>query len=131
MTEQQIQAPYARFAEALRAGRFSEPDTGWNASQIGAHISLNNELLSQIAARLHSGEDASYDNRPVVDDDGLLAYASGLGDLPGLADAVQASAARLARAYENLTEQERAHPIPATIVHAGQVVRDSPMPLVT
>jgi hypothetical protein len=129
MTAEQIQAAYVPFAEALRAGGFSQPDTGWNASQIGAHICLNSDLLSEIAGRLHGGEDVSYDNRPVVDDDDLLAYAAGLAGLPGLADAVQASADRLALAYANLTEEERARPVPATMVDGGQVVHDSPMPL--
>jgi hypothetical protein len=129
MTAAEIEAAYAPFAAALRAGGFSEPDTGWNAGQIGAHIALNSELLSEIAARLQAGHPAAYDNAPVVDDDGLAAYASERGGLPGLADQVQACAARLARAYEALTEQELARPIPAVILHDGQVVRDSPMPL--
>lgn len=129
MTAQQIEAAYAPFAAALRAGGFGEPDDGWNASQIGAHICLNNELLSELAGYLHGGGDVSYDNHPAVDDDSLLAYASGLGGLPALADAVQASAARLARAYEQLTAEERARPVPATIADGGRIVRDGPVPL--
>jgi hypothetical protein len=126
---EQIRAAYVPFAETLRAGGFTEPDAGWNASQIGAHISMNCELLSDLADRLHSGEDISYDNSPVVADADLLAWARGVGDLGDLADAVQVSAGRLARSYENLTAQERARPIPAVVWHEGQIAIDSPAPL--
>jgi hypothetical protein len=40
MGAKQIEAAYVPFARTLRGGGFSEPDVGWNASQIGAHISL-------------------------------------------------------------------------------------------
>ncbi len=129
MSTTQIEAAYEPFAAALRAGGFSDPDTGWTAGQIGAHIALNNELLSQAAETLHETGTASYDNHPVVDDDGLLDYARQCGGLAGLADAVRASAARLARCYENLTEEERERPVPALIVDGGQLVNDQPMPL--
>jgi len=129
MGTQQIQMAYLPFAETLRKGGFSEPDTGWNASQIGAHIALNNELLSDLADRLHRGEDISYDNSTIADDASLLAYARHLGDLGDLADAVQTSAGRLAESYDSLTEQERVRPIPAMIWHDGQIARDSPIPL--
>jgi hypothetical protein len=125
----QIEEAYEPFAAALRAGGFGEPDTGWTAGQIGAHIALNNELLSQAAETLHETGAASYDNHAAIDDEGLLGYAQQCGGLGGLADAVQASAARLARAYQNLTEEERERPVPALIVDGGQVVADEPMPL--
>src|ERR1700735_3249982 len=128
MTAPQIEAAYAPFAAALRAGGSAEPDDGWNASQIGAHICLNNELLSELAGRMHGGADVSYDNHPAIDDDSLLAYASGLGGLPALADAVQASAARLALAYEQLTAEERERPGSATIAEGGPHVRLRPGP---
>lgn len=129
MGDQQIEAAYVPFAQALRSGGFSEPETGWNAGQIGAHISMNCELLSDLADRLHRGEDIGYDNSPVADDASLLAWARERGGLGGLADAVQASAARLARSYDSLTDEQRARPIPAVIWHDGQIARDSPIPL--
>jgi hypothetical protein len=129
MTRPQIEAAYLPFAEALRAGGFSDPAEGWTAGQVGAHITLNNELLTDLAELVHDGEETSYDNKPVVDDDSLLSYASRLGGLPEIADAVQASAARLAAIYARLTDQERALQIPARMTHAGQVVMDDSMAL--
>lgn len=124
-----VQAAYLPFADSLQAGGFTDPETGWTAAQVGAHVSLSNEIFSDLAERMHRGEGVSFDNSPVQDDAGLLAYAEEQGDLAGLAEAVRTSAARLARAYGNLTEEERARPIPVTMWHEGQIARDQPMPL--
>jgi hypothetical protein len=122
-----VQAAYGPFAQTLREGGFSEPGDGWNARQVGAHISMSNELFSELADRIHDGDDASFDNAAVSDPASLLAYAEGHGDLAGLADAIEASAARLAEAYDRLSEDERDRPVPTRIWHEGQIVRDSPM----
>jgi hypothetical protein len=124
-----IQAAYLPFAELLQAGGFTDPDTGWTAGQVGAHVSLSNEIFSDLAERMHKGEDVSFHNSPVQDDAGLLAYAAEQGDLAGLAEAIRTSAGRLAQAYGNLTGEERARPIPVTMWHEGQIARDQPMPL--
>jgi hypothetical protein len=124
-----IEAAYQPFADALQAGGFTEPGGGWNASQVGSHIALSNELFSDLAERMHRGDEVSFNNSDVVDDEALLAYAKERGGVAGLADAVRTSAARLARAYDELTPQERARPIPMTLWHEGQIVRDSPTPL--
>lgn len=129
MDRASIEAAYQPFADALQAGGFSEPDTGWNAGQVGAHIALSNELFSDIAERMHRGDEVSFNNSAVVDDGALLAYASELGGLAGLATAVRTSAARLALAYDSLTPEERVRPIPMTLWHEGQIVRDNPTPL--
>jgi hypothetical protein len=129
MNASPIQAAYLPFAESLQAGGFSDPKAGWTAGQVGAHVALSNEIFSELADRLHEGEDVSFDNWPTQDGAGLLAYAKQRGDLAGLAEAIRTSAAQLAQAYENLTEEERARPIPVTIWHEGQVVQDEPMPL--
>ncbi|HKR71304.1 MAG TPA: hypothetical protein VJT16_20905, partial [Streptosporangiaceae bacterium] len=63
----------------------------------------------------------------VSDPASLLAYADQHGDLSGLADAVEASATRLAVAYDQLSADERDRPVPTRIWHEGQIVRDSPM----
>jgi hypothetical protein len=120
---------YQAFAETLRAGGFGEPDTGWNASQIGAHIAVSNELFSELAERMRGGEDISFDNSAATDDAGLLAYAAKLGGTADLAGTIETTAARLAQAYERLTREQRTRPIPARIWSDGQLVVDRPMPL--
>ena len=129
MEAAQLEAAYASFVSTLRAGGFSDPAGGWSAGQIAAHISLNNDLISEAAERLGRGEDVSYDNSPAVGDCDLQDYAAQF-DGPGeLADAVGRSAARLARAHENLTEADRARQIPVVIWDDGSIARDAPMPL--
>jgi hypothetical protein len=127
MQSSPILSSYLPFAQTLRAGGFAEPDAGWNASQVGAHISLSNEQFSDLADRLRNGEDVSYDNSEASDPEQLLGYASRHGGLAGLADAIEASAARLSEAYDRLTPEERQCPIPVMIRHEGEVVRDSLM----
>jgi hypothetical protein len=80
-----IEAACLPFAGRLRAGGSSGPGAGWNAGQIGAHICLSSELFSDLAERLHRGEDVSFDNSAVVDDAGLRAYAAEAGGTAGLA----------------------------------------------
>jgi DinB superfamily len=116
MESSSVEAAYGPFAKTLREGHFSEPAEGWNARQVGAHISMSNEMFSELADRIHGGDPAS-----------LLAYADRHGDLAGLADAVEESAARLAAAYDRLSADERDRPVPTRIWHEGQIVRDSPM----
>jgi hypothetical protein len=127
MESSPVQASYGPFAQALRKGGFIEPAEGWNARQVGAHISMSNELFSELADRIHAGGDVSFDNAAVSDPASLLAYAEQHGDLSGLADAVEASATRLAVAYDQLSADERDRPVPTRIWHEGQIVRDSPM----
>jgi hypothetical protein len=127
MESSPVQASYGPFAQALREGGFREPAQGWNARQIGAHISMSNELFSELADRIRGGDDPSFDNAAVSDPVSLLAYADRQGDLAGLANAIEASAAKLAAAYDRLSADEQDRPVPTRIWHDGQIVRDSPM----
>ncbi len=127
MESSPVHAAYLPFAQTLRAGGFSEPAEGWNASQVGAHISMSNELFSELADQIHAGGEASFDNAAVSDRDALLRHATSHGDLAGLADAIEASARRLEQAYGRLSADERDRPVPTRIWHEGRIVRDSPM----
>ncbi len=122
-----VHAAYLPFAQTLRTGGFSEPAAGWNASQVGAHVAMSNEIFSELADRIHAGDDPSFDNAAVSDPEDLLKYAADHGDLAGLAEAIEASAARLERSYGRLSADERDRPVPTRIWHEGQIVRDSPM----
>ena len=124
-----VQTAYLPFAQTLRAGGFSQPAEGWNAGQIGAHISMSNDLFGEFADLIRAGGEPSFDNAAVSDPATLLAHAEGQGGLDGLADAIEASAARLERAYGRLSAEERDRPVPTRIWHEGQIVRDSPMPI--
>ncbi len=127
MESSPVHAAYLPFAQTLRAGGFSEPAAGWSASQVGAHVAMSNDIFSELADRIRAGDEPSFDNAVVSDPDGLLKYAAEHRDLAGLADAIEASAARLERSYDRLSADERDRPVPTRIWHEGQIVRDSPM----
>ena len=48
-----VHAAYLPFAQTLRTGGFIEPASGWNASQVGAHVAMSNEIFSELADRIH------------------------------------------------------------------------------
>ena len=100
MDSAEIQGAYGPFVDTLRAGGFTEPDTGWDASLIAAHIATNNDQIAAVAEQIAAGHRPSYDNAEVIDDDRLRDVASAAGSLDGLAELVATSAARLARAWE-------------------------------
>jgi hypothetical protein len=111
----EVQAAYRVFVDTLRAGGFSQPDTGWDASLIAAHIAANNEAIASVAE--------------VIDDERLREVASAAGSLEGLAGLIETSAARLARAWELLGPELGQVEVPTKIADGGQVVRDGPIPI--
>jgi hypothetical protein len=121
-----IEVAYVPLVEALLDGRFRQPDEGWNADQIGAHVALNNDVISAAAISLLALGHAAYDNEVVVADGLLLAYAEQLGGRSALAADVRRSAADLASAYASLLAAGSAGtvPIPTVIHHEGRTIRD-------
>jgi hypothetical protein len=129
MDSAEIQGAYAPFADTLRAGGFTEPDTGWDASLIAAHIATNNDQIAAVAEQIAAGHRPSYDNAEVIDDERLREFASAAGSLDSLAGLVVTSAARLARAWELLGPELGTVEVPAKIADGGRLVRDEPIPI--
>jgi len=129
MDEYTIRSAYAAFAAALRETRFAVPAEGWPAELVAAHVCRNNDLISEAAERIVAGEQPSYDNSAAVHDDSLRSYADSAGGLAGLADAVETSARRLAKAWAALDGETENHLLPAVILDSGTVVVDEPMPI--
>jgi uncharacterized protein YciI len=124
-----ISAAYAPFVAALLGGRFAEPEPGeWTAEQIAAHVTLNNDLIAEMAERIAAGETVAYDNEPAVADEDLARYAAEVGGLAGLARAVERSAARLEQAKAALGERAGTE-LPVVIRDGGEIVRDGPIPV--
>jgi hypothetical protein len=129
MDSTEIQGSYRIFADALRAGGFTEPGTGWDASLIAAHIAANNDAIAAVAEEIAAGRRPSYDNAGVIDDERLREIAAGAGGLGALAALIETSAARLARAWELLGPDLGTIKVPAKIADGGRVVRDGPIPI--
>ena len=122
----EIQGAYRVFVDTLRAGGFSQPDTGWDASLIAAHIAASNDSIAseEIAAARHP----SYDNAEAIDER-LREIAPAAGSLEGLAGLIETSATRLAGAWELLGPDLGQIEVPVEIADGGQVVRDGPIPI--
>ena len=76
-----------------------------------------------------AGEEPSYDNSAVVDEDSLRSFARSTGGLDALADATENSARRLSRGWAALDDKTACYMLPARIMHAGSVIRDDPIPV--
>jgi hypothetical protein len=125
----EIQQAYQAFATALRAGRFTGPDTGWDAPLIAAHVTANNDAIASVAEQIAAGQHPSYDNAEVTDYERLREIASAAGTLDNLAALVLQSAARLTRAWEQLGPELGKTEVPAKIADSGRIVHDDPIPI--
>ena len=78
-----IESAYVPFVVMLREGGFSEPEQGWPAELVAAHVASNNDLIAGVAEQIAAGEAPTYDNSEAVDDETLRNLAAEVG---GLAD---------------------------------------------
>ncbi len=131
MERDEIVKAYQPFVHALRAGGFAQPDTGWGAAFIAAHVALNNEAMVALAEAIAAGENPSYDNAEVIDEARLREVASAAGNLEGLAVMIDKSGGQLAGAWERLGPEAGATEVPVRIVDGSQIVLDGPVPIRT
>jgi len=124
-----IESAYAPFVAMLRGGGFSEPEEGWQAELVAAHVASNNDMIAEVAEQIAAGEEPTYDNAEAVNEDALRDYATRLGSLAAQAEAVEASARRLAEARAALDDTNEGYLIPARILDGGEVVNDGPIPI--
>jgi hypothetical protein len=96
---------------------------------VAAHVTCNNDFIAEMAERIAAGEQPSYDNAKAIDAALLSAYADEVGGIPGLADAIEVSARRLAAARAALDETTEGHMLPAIIRDGDDVVNDGPIPI--
>jgi hypothetical protein len=129
MEREDIVQAYRPFIDTLLSGAFAEPDTGWDAALVAAHVVANNDVIAGVAEAIATGKKSSYDNADVIDDAQLQELASAAGSLDRLAELVGTSAGRLAIAWELLGPEAGATEVPARISDGGQVVRDGPIPI--
>jgi len=108
-----------------------EPESGWNASLVAAHVAANNEEIAVVAEAIAAGARPSHDNAEVIDEVRLGEVVAATGDLDRLADLIQTSAERLGRAWELLGPAAGATEVPAKITDGDQVVREGPIPIRT
>ena len=86
----------------------------------------NNNGIAAVAEAIAVGERPSYDNTEVIDDAELRDMASAAGGPERLADLVETSAGRLARASASLGPDTAAVEVPSRIVDGGRVYAMAP-----
>ncbi len=133
MTEQQqsLQSAYAPFAAAMREDDFGRPvdPEAWPAELIAAHIILTNDLLTDAARSVVSGEVPVYDNGPAHDGERLREVLVRTGALSELAHEVERSASDLQAAYVQLSAHQRQTLLRTRLSHNGAVVVDESRPI--
>jgi uncharacterized protein YciI len=129
MRQDTIEAAFGPFVAELRQGGFGQPVAGWPAELVAAHVARNNNLIAEAAERVAAGEQPAYDNAAAVDEANLRSYAAEVGGIPGLAQAIEASARRLSLARLALDETHRSYPLPVVIRDSGRVVEEGPVPI--
>jgi phytoene/squalene synthetase len=129
MDHDTIESAYAPFVTVLRGGGFLEPAEGWPAELVAAHVARNNDFIAEMAERIADGQQPEYDNAIAVDDAALRAYCDEVGGIPGLADAIETSARRLAAARASLDETTESYELPAIIRDGGNIVNDGAIPI--
>lgn len=126
---ERLDAAYEPFVASLRTGMFRTPEAGWPAELIAAHVAMTNDSIADVAEQVAAGARPSYDNAAAVDETCLREFAEAAGGLPGLAAAVERSAARLAAAYDALGGDLGETQIPVLIRDGGEIAADRPMPI--
>ena len=129
MTGDEIRAAHRPFTDLLRGGVFRASADDWTAECVAAHVALNNDEFTRVADAVRRGERPVYDNAIAVDEHRLRTYADESGGLPRLAEAVEESARRLARARDALSAEQAATEVHLRIRDGGELVRDAPGPI--
>lgn len=134
MTEQEqrsVETAYQSFASAMREHDFGEPvdPDAWPAELIAAHVILTNDLLTDAARSVASGDDPVVDTEAAHQGEQLREILVRTGALPELAHEVERSAADLQAAYDQLSDEQRQTSLRTRMFHNGAVVVDEPRPI--
>ena len=124
-----LPAAYEAFFAAAESGPFGDPtDGGWNASQVVAHVALNDLALTAVAHALVHRQEPTFENRVCqrIDVlDGLIAEA---GDFAELVTFGRRCATQAMAAAARLDEDQRSTMVACVFEHDGAVVGEGPMP---
>jgi hypothetical protein len=92
MDTNDLAASMAAFARLARAGGFREPEDGWSAQDIVAHVAATNRLVAIVAAEVMVGREATFDSRSVQCRQYLRALREAAGSWDALIDMLEVGA---------------------------------------
>jgi DinB superfamily len=120
MNTTELREAYEAFAVEASAGGFGPPPPGeWDAAQVVAHVTRNDELLAAATESIMDGRPAPFDNRAALE---------GLATGEVRVDDVRASGERLCALLDRLTEEQAATVVPVFIQDGTEIAVDQPMP---
>jgi hypothetical protein len=121
---------YDTFLYEAGTGPFG-PDSrdGWSAQRVVAHMAVNDELLAATTRQLLDADpNPAYDNAPAQDAANLDGFATSVGGMSGLIDAVRGGSEALIQLIEVLDEQVADTVVPVRIKDGDEYAIDGPTP---
>jgi hypothetical protein len=129
MQTDELRRAYADFVQAARQRPPGEPQSGWNAELVLAHVVVGDRLIAEAAGRLMAGTPTSFDNLTSQSEPYLRAVAEAAGGWDGLVTEVERAGAELIALADSMTDQQAATPLAVKIFSDGAVVIDATVPL--
>jgi hypothetical protein len=124
----ELRRNYAAVLDLARAGGFRDPETGWSADLVVAHLAANDELFLAVGEAVRRGERPDYENLPGVTDAVLERRVAEAGGAAGLVRRLEASSAALVAHVASMTDAEAATPVRFHVFHAGRELVDEVRP---
>ncbi len=124
-----LDAAYDAFFEEADRGDFGPPPDGeWDASQVVAHVALNDLAMTAVAHSIVDGRhDLSFGNEVCQDRDVLGAFVRDSGDWNELVSRARAISETARAATARLGRGRLATTVHCRMLHEGQVVLDEPV----
>jgi hypothetical protein len=130
MNTDALRSNYQAVVDAATAGGFGPPPVDeWNAEQIIAHLTANDDLLVATTTDLLAGRPVSYDNALAIDTDRLSALVDECGGRDGVIERLRTSSTRLVELAEQIDDDLASTMLPVHILDGTIVQVDQPLPI--
>ena len=130
MNTDALRSNYQAVIETAIEGDFGPPPADeWNAEEIIAHLTTNDDLLAATTRDVLAGRPATYDNALAIDTARLSAFIEECGGRDGVIQRLRTSSTRVVDLAEQIHDDLGATLLPVHIVD-GTIVRvDEPLPI--
>lgn len=130
MNTDDLRSGYQAIFELATAGGFGPaPVDEWNAEQIIAHLTANDDLLSATTADVLTGRPATYDNALAIDTERLSALVEECGGSEGVLERLRTTSMRIADLADQIDDDLGSTMVPVHILDGTIVQVDQPLPL--
>jgi hypothetical protein len=121
---------YQAIVDLATTGEFGPPPADeWNAEQIIAHLTANDDLLAATTIDVLNGRPTAYDNAPAIDTARLSALVDECAGRDGVIQRLRTTSTRLAELVEQVDDDQAATTLHVHILDGTIVQVDQPLPL--